>query len=94
MRQPISTFNINWEGKQPGYYVRRVDRHGYITGFLTVMGGWARAATAAQWFETQEAAIKAANETGARRFDVLINQIVPRKPQPHPHYWHNDEVAK
>ncbi len=72
-RQPISTLRIYWEGKQLGFYIRRVSRNGFVSGFLTQHGGWSNCYRAA-CFPTKEQAIEAANAAKSRIFDVLINQ--------------------
>lgn len=64
--------SINWEGKLPGYYVRRITRDGLISGHLTQAGGWSTVYKAAR-FDTAEEALQAAGS--ARRVEVLANRV-------------------
>lgn len=77
----IIPLRVNWEGKQPGFYVRRVSRGGLISGHLTEAGGFAGVNRATK-FETAQSAVDAARSQGVRCFEILANRIdEPAAPQ-------------
>lgn len=70
-----SVFQTWWGRMKPGFFVRRHDRRGFVTGFLTPRNGFCNKGLPEQvrMFETAQEAADAAHKLGVRFFEIMHN---------------------